>query len=89
MALKYFSVEISSRQVTMYNDHYALVQQYNRLEPLQSNIAGEQRRTRMMGELSYRGTCILKKSLSPVFHCGHTVWGNNLPNFGSPLHNAN
>jgi len=55
MALKYFSVEISSRQVTMYNDHYALVQQYNRLEPLQSNIAGEQRRTRMMGELSYRG----------------------------------
>jgi len=55
MAVKYFSVELSGRQVTMYNDHYALVQQYNRPEPLQSNIASEQRRMRMMGELSYRG----------------------------------
>ena len=55
MAVKHFSAEISGRQVTMYNDHYALVQQYNRPEPLQSNIASEQRRMRMMGELSYRG----------------------------------
>ena len=31
------------------------MQQYNRPEPLQSIIAGEQRRMRMMGELSYRG----------------------------------
>jgi len=30
MSVKYFSAEISGRQVTMYNDHYALVQQYNR-----------------------------------------------------------
>jgi len=37
----------------MYNDHYALVQQYNNPELLQSNIASEQRRMRMMGELSY------------------------------------
>ena len=44
MAVKCFSAEISGRQVTMYNDHYALVQQYNRPEPLQSNIASEQRR---------------------------------------------
>ena len=55
MAVKYFSVEISRRQVTMYNDHYAIVQQYNRPEPLLRNIASEQRRMRMMGELSYRG----------------------------------
>jgi len=55
MAVKYFSAEISGRQVTVYNDQYALVQQYNRPEPLQSNIASEQRRMRMMGELSYRG----------------------------------
>ena len=55
MAVKYFSVEISGRQVTMYNDHYALVQQYNSPKPLQSNIASEQRCIRMMGELSYRG----------------------------------
>jgi len=55
MAVKHFSAEISSRQVTMCNDHYALVQQYNRPEPLQSNIASKQRRMRMMGELSYRG----------------------------------
>ena len=43
MAVKYFSAEISGRQVTMHNDHYALVQQYNHPEPLQSNIASEQR----------------------------------------------
>jgi len=55
MAVKYFSAEISGRQVTMYNEHYALVQQYNRPEPLESNIASKQRRMRMMGELSYRG----------------------------------
>ena len=55
MAVKCFSAEISGRQVTMYNDHYALVQQYNRPEPFQSNIASEQRRMRMLGELSYRG----------------------------------
>jgi len=30
MAVKYFSAEISGRQVAMYNDHYALVQQCNR-----------------------------------------------------------
>jgi len=30
-----------------------------------------------------------KKSLSPVFRCGHTVRGNNLLNFGSPLRNTN
>jgi len=54
MAVKYFSAEISGRQVTMYNVHYALVQQYNPA-PLQSNFASEQRRMRMMGELSYRG----------------------------------
>jgi len=46
---------MSGRQVTMYNDHSALVQQYNRPEPLQINIGSEQRRMRMMGELSYRG----------------------------------
>jgi len=39
----------------MYNDHYALLQQYNRPEPLQSNIASEQRRMGMMGELSNQG----------------------------------
>ena len=55
MAVKYFSAEISGRQVTMYNDHYALVQQYNRPEQLQSNIASEQRLMRMMGELSIAG----------------------------------
>jgi len=55
MAVKYFSAKISGRQVTMYNDHYAFVQQYNRPEPLQSNIASEQRRMLVMGELSYRG----------------------------------
>jgi len=55
MAVKHFSAEISGRQVTMYNDHYALVQQYNGPELLQSNIASEQRRMRTMGELSYRG----------------------------------
>jgi len=55
MSVKYFSAEISGRQVTMYNDHYALVQQYNRPKQLQSNIASEQRRMRMMGELFYRG----------------------------------
>jgi len=55
MAVKYFSVVISVQQVTMYNYHYALVQQYNRPKPLQRNIASEQRRMRMMGELSYRG----------------------------------
>jgi len=60
MAVKYFSAEISGRQVTMYNDHYALVQQYNRPEPLQSNIANEQRRMRMMGELSYRGVKLVR-----------------------------
>jgi len=55
MAVKYFSAEISGQQVTMCNDHYALVQQYNRPEPVQSIIANKQRRMRMMGELSYRG----------------------------------
>ena len=55
MAVKYFSAEISSRQVTMCNDHYALVQQYHRPEPLQSNIASGQRHMRMMGDLSYHG----------------------------------
>ena len=60
MAVKYFSAEISCRQVTMYNDHYALVQQYNRPEPLQSNIAREQRRMRMMDELSYRGVKLVQ-----------------------------
>jgi len=33
--------------------------------------------------------CILKTSLSPVFRFGHTVRGNNLLNFGSPLRKAN
>ena len=54
-AVKYFSAEISGRQVTMYSDHYALVRQCNCPEPLQGNIASEQRRMQMMGELSNRG----------------------------------
>jgi len=55
MAVKHFSAEISGLQETTYNDHYALPQQYNRPELLQSNTASEQRRMRMMGELSYHG----------------------------------
>jgi len=39
----------------MYNDPYALVQQYNRPEPLQSNIASEQRRMPMMRECFIEG----------------------------------
>ena len=62
MMVKCFSAEISGRQVTMYSDHYALVQQYSRPEPLESNTASEQRRMRMMGELPYRGVKLMHTS---------------------------
>ena len=46
--------------MTMYNDHYALVRQYKCAEPLTNNVASEQRRIQIMGELSFRGVKLVR-----------------------------